>query len=402
MNTHNPVPFLLEKGQHRGQDVVFFLFEFSAEMHASVKTIRGIRYSNTRKSWYLHYSDGWQDGLPDHISYQLGATMKESGEPSHSSIPQDVEPVQLPELQLSRFYTDLIAKKAPKVHKVKISAYWLEMINDYAQWMMSKRYAPSTIKAYVSILKVYFAWATEKKLENGISQADIELFNYDYFIQEKYSISYQNIWVNALKQFLERYTEFKIDVNNIERPRREKRLPTILSEQEIKRLIDSYSNLKHKTMMMTLYACGLRKSELINLKIRDIDGDRKVIRISQSKGAKDRDVALPEALHKLLRQYYDRYQPKEYLFNGAEEGKKISPSSIRKILMKGLKNAEINKYITPHSLRHSYATHLVERNVNLRYIQDALGHKSSRTTEIYTKLNKDDIKNMVSPIDFWG
>jgi len=399
MNIKNPIPFLLEKGHHRDHDVLFFHFAYSAVMHDAVKSIPGIRYSNTRKSWYIPYSNICLERLPKDISYKLGSTL--DGSQNNQMVPDSLQSTQLPEIELSQFYTNLKVSHAPLQHKVNIDQYWLEKINDYEEWMMAKRYAPSTIKAYVSILKIYFVWAKGKNHDKSICQANIEHFNYDYFIQEKYSISYQNIWINALKQFLERYSEYQLDVDKIERPRRQKRLPTILSEPEIKRLIRSYTNLKHKTMMMTLYACGLRKSELINLKIRDIDGDRKVIRIRQSKGAKDRDVALPGALHGLLRRYYEKYEPKEYLFNGAARSRKISASSIRKILMKGLKKAEINKYITPHSLRHSYATHLVERNVNLRYIQEALGHKSSRTTEIYTKLNKEDIKNMVSPIDFW-
>ena len=148
------------------------------------------------------------------------------------------------------------------------------------------------------------------------------------------------------------------------------------------------------------YSCGLRKSELINLKITDLDSARRVIRIRNSKGAKDRDVSMPLGLLKLISKYYHQYKPKEYLFNG-QNSLQYSSSSIDKMLKAGVKKAGIKKRITTHSLRHSYATHLVERNINLRFIQEALGHNSSRTTEIYTKLSKENIANMVSPIDFW-
>jgi len=145
----------------------------------------------------------------------------------------------------------------------------------------------------------------------------------------------------------------------------------------------------------------MRKSELINLKLTDMDSKRRIIRIRNSKGAKDRDVPLPQSLLVQLREYYQHYKPKVYLFNGQNK-LQYSAKSIDNILIKGLKKSNINKKITIHNLRHSYATHLVERNINLRYIQEALGHNSSKTTEIYTYLSKENVANMVSPVDFWN
>ena len=201
-------------------------------------------------------------------------------------------------------------------------------------------------------------------------------------------------------RLLTKETSINIDLQQIERPKKGTHLPDILSEEEVRRLIDGYRNLKHKTIIMMYYSCGMRKSELINLKITDLDSSRRVIRIRNSKGAKDRDVSMPLGLLKMISEYYRQYKPTEYLFNG-QDSLQYSSSSIDKMLKAGVKKAGIKKRITAHSLRHSYATHLVERNINLRFIQEALGHNSSRTTEIYTKLSKENIANMVSPIDFW-
>jgi len=209
-----------------------------------------------------------------------------------------------------------------------------------------------------------------------------------------------NIWINAIKLFFKVNRHPEIQLDRIERPRKSTYLPDILSQKEVIQFIGSFNNLKHQTIMLTIYACGLRKSELINLKIQDIDGHRNVIKIQQSKGAKDRLLPLPESLKLLLRKYYLQYKPKEYLFNGQNK-LQYSSTSIDKLVKRAVRKMGIKKRITAHTLRHSYATHLVERNLNLRYIQEALGHRSSKTTEIYTQLSQNKISKMISPIDFW-
>ncbi len=145
----------------------------------------------------------------------------------------------------------------------------------------------------------------------------------------------------------------------------------------------------------------MRKSELINLKLTDMDNKRRIIRIRNSKGARDRDISMPEALLKQIQEYYRHYKPMVYLFNGQNK-LRYSAKSIENILIIGLKNCNINKKITIHNLRHSYATQLVERNINIRYIQEGSGHNSSKTTKIYTYPSKGNVANMVGPIDFWN
>jgi integrase/recombinase XerD len=185
---------------------------------------------------------------------------------------------------------------------------------------------------------------------------------------------------------------------DIKRPRKEKRLPTVLSIDEITRLFDATTNIKHRCILMEIYSGGLRRNELINLHPKDIDYYRKLIKIRGSKGNKDRYTILSEKLLTLLKEYYKQYRPDEWLFEG-QTGGRYSATSIEKIFREAVSKAGIRKYVTPHSLRHSCATHLLEQGISLRYIQEILGHSSSKTTEIYThvatkknRIDKESVK----------
>ena len=172
----------------------------------------------------------------------------------------------------------------------------------------------------------------------------------------------------------------------------------MLSPSEVQRILCNVANLKHRCILMTLYSGGLRRSELINLKIGDIDSERMLIRIRNSKGNKDRCTLLSENLLVLLRLYYRTYKPKTWLFEGPG-GKQYSATSVENIFRRALKKAGISKHATPHTLRHSFATHLLEQGVNLRYIQELLGHSSSRTTEIYTRVSTSKLSQIINPLD---
>ena len=187
----------------------------------------------------------------------------------------------------------------------------------------------------------------------------------------------------------------------IERQRKENYLPEVLSEEEVVAILKAITNLKHKALIMTIYSGGLRISELINLKIRDIDSDRMQIRIQQSKGKKDRYTLLSKKTLITLRLYFKEYKPKEWLFEG-EGGGQYTDSSIYSIFKRALTTAKITKKVSIHSLRHSFATHLLENGTDLRYIQNLLGHSSSKTTEIYTHITTkgfDQIKNPLDKLD---
>jgi site-specific recombinase XerD len=183
------------------------------------------------------------------------------------------------------------------------------------------------------------------------------------------------------------------------RPRKPQRvLPEILSLQEIKRMLAATQNIKHRAMLTTIYALGLRSGELITLKIVHLDGDRNRIFVQNAKGKRDRLLPFPASLKTLLRTYYKEYKPKVYLFEGREG--QYAPESLRAVFKAAVKRAAIRKKVTLHSLRHAYATHLLEAGTDLRIIQELLGHNTIKTTMLYTHVSNKNLLNVTSPLEF--
>ncbi|PKP39004.1 MAG: integrase, partial [Bacteroidetes bacterium HGW-Bacteroidetes-15] len=224
-------------------------------------------------------------------------------------------------------------------------------------------------------------------------------YNNEYILKNNLSASFQNQIVNSLKLYFRTLQNTEIEVDKIHRPRREHKLPNVLSKEEVKALLESLKNNKHKTMLSVIYACGLRRSELLNLKPSDVDSKRKLLIVKQSKGKKDRVVPISDKLIELLRNYFLAFKPKVWLFEGQQESVKYSERSLEEVLKKGVTLANIRKPVTLHWLRHSYATHLLENGTDLRFIQELLGHNSSKTTEIYTHVSTKSLQNIKSPFD---
>ncbi|MDI9512668.1 MAG: tyrosine-type recombinase/integrase [Bacillota bacterium] len=186
---------------------------------------------------------------------------------------------------------------------------------------------------------------------------------------------------------------------DLERPKKEKKLPEILSKNEISKLLKAVKNLKHKAILYLVYSAGLRVGEVVKLKPTDIDSDRMLIPIIQGKGKKDRYTILSETALSILRQYVKVYKPEHWLFPGQHPDKHLTERSVQKVFDNARIDAKIRKDVSVHNLRHSFATHLLEGGVNLRYIQELLGHSSSKTTEIYTHVTQKNLSNIISPLD---
>jgi site-specific recombinase XerD len=204
--------------------------------------------------------------------------------------------------------------------------------------------------------------------------------------------------LNAIKFYYEVVMGMPNRFYSIDRPRKKEVLPKVISKEEVKMLLAAITNLKHKCIVQTLYSAGLRRSELLALKPHHIDSKRMVINVEHGKGGKDRQTLLSPKLLDNLRRYYKKYKPKEYLFEG-QRGGQYSGTSVRMIVDHAAKKAGIAKHVTPHILRHSFATHLLEANTDLRYIQSLLGHSSTNTTEIYTHVATKNISQISSPLD---
>ena len=282
--------------------------------------------------------------------------------------------------------------------KFNFSESTLNDIQKFQNNLQAKRYSESTIKTYTEALRVFLKFHENKSAEE-ITNLDVIQFNNEYILKNKLSESYQNQTINALKLFLQIIHNQKIIIELIERPRREKRLPNVLSKEEVKLILKSLVNIKHQTMLSLIYSCGLRSGELLSLKPNQIDSKRNLLLIHQSKGKKDRIVPLSNKTIEMLRRYYLMYRPTTYLFEGQNQGEKYDERSLQKVIKKAVLLAKINKPVTLHWLRHSYATHLLEAGTDLRYIQEILGHSSSRTTEIYTHVSTKNLQQIKSPFD---
>lgn len=272
-----------------------------------------------------------------------------------------------------------------------------EILKNYKELLVQKRYSDNTQKIYCNYFKDFSLNFKNELLEKlTISQINAYILN---LIQSKnISISQQNQRINAIKFYYEKVLGREKQYYELHRPNKEHKLPKVLSKNEVKNILNSCNNIKHKCILMLIYSAGLRRSELLNLTIPDIDSERMVININGAKGMKDRISLLSDNLLKLLREYYKEYKPKKYLFEGANKGK-YSPTSVANILKKAALKAGIHKNVTPHMLRHSFATHLLEQGTDLRYIQELLGHNSSKTTEIYTHVSKRAIDKIKNPVD---
>lgn len=268
----------------------------------------------------------------------------------------------------------------------------------FKNYLNYRRYSQNTIKTYADALEVFFRFYKDQAPES-LNVEDIINFNTSYILKKNLSASYQNQVINAIKLFYRNRFNRSMDVDFIQRPRREKRLPNVLSKDEIKSILEAPTNLKHRAMLSLIYACGLRRSELLNLTLKDILSDRGLLFIRQSKGKKDRVVPISNKLIEMLRDYYKAFKPKNWLFEGQFPNTKYSEKSLENVLKQSLSKAKITKKVSLHWLRHSYATHLLENGTDLRYIQELLGHSSSRTTELYTHVSTRNLQQIRSPFD---
>lgn len=232
-----------------------------------------------------------------------------------------------------------------------------------------------------------------------MTEQDIRNFLLHLIEAKKLAPATVNQMFNALRFLYVELYKMPFAIGSIPRPKNPKQLPTVLSQPEVLRIFDSVENLKHRAILMLIYSAGLRVGESVRLKIGDIDSSRKLIHLRSAKGRKDRYTLLSDMALKTLRQYYKAYKPREYLFEGSEGRRHLSERSVQHVFERAVRKAGIQKPVSVHSLRHSFATHLLENGTDLRYIQEILGHSSSKTTERYTHVSKRTLGTIVNPLD---
>lgn len=365
---------------HKNNPRVFLRFENDNQATSLVRNELKAQWSSTQRAWHIAYHEKVFENVCDlFFKYHVRVFKKNE---YHADF---IKPQQTA-------LTNTIS------HLQNPCEDSLNKIVAFENWMYSRRYSENTINTYVNAIKVFLSYHSQKKSEE-ITNEDLLEFNNCYIIANKLSASYQNQVVNAVKLFF-RITLLKsINIDLIHRPKNPKLLPNVLSKEEVKAILSAHGNIKHKAMLSLIYSCCLRRSELLHLKLTDIDSKRGLVIIRQGKGRKDRIAPLSEKILDLLREYYTAYKPNLWLFEGHDKKSQYDERSLQNVLKQALEKSRITKPVSLHWLRHSYATHLLENGTDLRYIQEILGHSSSRTTEIYTHVSNKSLQKIVSPFD---
>lgn len=336
---------------HKGEKRIAVYFEKNLDLIARIKKIDGARWSQQKMAWHI------PDTEENRIRFKIT--------PISHSIP---------------------------------SEEGIAQIEKFKQYLRSKRYSESTVATYSDALKSFLVFYREKPTAE-ITNEDVIIYNNEYILKNNLSASYQNQIVNAIKLFFKIIQDSKIEIDKIHRPKRSKVLPNVLSKEEIKLILNAHSNIKHKTMLAMIYSCGLRCGELLALQPVHIDSKRNLVLLKNAKGKKDRIAPLSPKILEMLREYYTVCKPSNYLFEGQIKGQPYDARSLQQVLKQALKKVDITKPVSLHWLRHSFATHLLESGTDLRYIQELLGHNSSKTTEIYTHVSTKSIQQIKSPFE---
>lgn len=351
--------------------MIFVMFPYSKELVDSLRAMDGAKWSQSNSAWYFAKD-----------SFNLNSFFNKLKPLAYIdySLLKSTPPINIHE------------KKKIKVVKLKIT-----FPKAYSDKLDQKRYSSSTKAIYTNYFSDFIRFFKDRELDT-ISSDEINEYILFLIREKNISASQQNQRINAIKFYYEKVLEHDRTFYNIERPIKAKTLPNVLSTNEIKMMIDKTTNIKHKCIISLLYSAGLRRSELINLRITDILSDQMLLKIKSAKGNKDRYVGLSKYSLGLLREFYIQYKPTLWLFEGPN-GDQFSGSSIVKIVKSAAKKAGIFRRVTPHMLRHSFATHHLESGTDLRYIQEFLGHSSTKTTEIYTHVAKTDFSKFKNPLD---
>ncbi len=370
---------------HRGEFRLFLYFGYHAGLQRLVKSELNGRWSQTHTGWYVDDSKEMTD--------RIKAVCKGRAWYEFRGINEFLS-VEEQALVMSGNKTKAM-EVTPQRNSLGVNA---SSFAQFVEFLKSRGYSKSTIETYSGMIRK-LANYYDKRLLEQLTLEDLQHFLSANVVDVGYSNSYHRQMVGAIKLFYRDRENLEFDVvSDILYPAKHKKLPNVLSEENVIRLLQATRNIKHKLAFAMLYSCGLRIGELIRLKLVDIDLERRTVRIRKSKGFKDRVVMLAERILPLLHHYLQLYHPVEYLLNG-QNGLMYSAVSVRAALKRARIEAGIRQRVSPHTLRHSFATHLLDQGVDIRHIQVLLGHSKPETTMIYTYVANDRLREISSPLD---
>jgi integrase/recombinase XerD len=386
---------------HRGADRVGIYFSKNTALLLLLRPL-GVRWSQTYRCWYGPLTTAWLLRLESLLAGMAlvdrrGLNAFLANRPIDAAVVADLDKLRggpEPPIKIEREPAPVGGRyQVPKISVINAAA-----LRNLEQTLILKGYSTSTRKTYINAFRVFLATIknydaadfTVARLKDYLEFCFVELKLTEHTIHSR---------INALKFYYEQVLGREKFFLDIPRPKRPMDLPKLLNEGELSRLFNSLHNKKHKAMLFTAYSAGLRVSEVVALKISDIDSGRMQIRVARAKGKKDRYVGLSVLLLDILRQYIVLFRPKLYLFESEVTGTAYPTRTVQQVFSNAKHKAGILKEVGVHSLRHSFATHLLDKGVDIRYIKDILGHFNIKTTERYLHVSKKQLVNIVSPFD---
>ena len=380
MNGSSEKRIIVTRAVHRDKPCFIISFPYDPKLIQLVKKIPGATFSKTLKSWYAPEE---KCVIADIINTFRGKIWVDITLLKNTSATEKCE-------------SNIIIYKKP----VRLTNPQQTAIQLMEQKLKLKGYAANTRKTYITQFRDFVRFFPDNRPEE-LGEDEIRHYLLYLIDKRKVGIAAQNTAINAIKFYYERVLRQERKVYYLERPMKERKLPHVLSQEEIVHIFERIPNLKHRLAIMLIYSGGLRRSELLNLKPGDVDLTRGIIFVRGGKGRKDRQTLLAKNLIPSIKQYLENYKPRKWLFEGAG-GAQYSAASLQAIFKRALMAAGISKDATLHTLRHSFATHLLEAGTPTRYIQVLLGHESAKTTEIYTHVSKLSLDKIRSPLESLG
>lgn len=373
---------------HRGAMRLFLHFEYDRGMIERVKKLPGARWSKTHKGWYV-------DDVEEMI-----ARIEEACEGRAWLDYREINKHLRGDISGTNGHVSGQRKRTGRRRKVEIKPFneAEQLIFDqYRDSLKLRKYSENTIKVYCSFFGRFIQALGAKHLDE-VSEEEIKAYVLKVVEKRDYATKTQNQLINAIKYYYEKVLCQEKREYWLPRPRKERKLPVVLSEKEVMSIIAATPNVKHKICLLLLYSSGLRSGELINLRKSDIDFDRKQIFVRGGKGKKDRYTVLSAALEPYVRQYLEKFKPRYWFVEGGKR-MQYSLDSLRKVLKRSCNRAGVEKHVVLHTLRHSFATHLMEGGTDTMYVKELLGHESIATTAIYSHVSSQSLRRIESPLD---
>ncbi len=441
----------LSKGIHNDQAVIFIKFAYDVDLIKEVKVFPGSRWSMSKRCWYIpdtgnnmfeiekHLKIEKKESLVQHsLKQATKAHYLESNKKPFTikadsvtgriyiSFPYDLQikeaikrldgswwhveakrwSVLLTMENISRLEElfkgkdaiwDDSSVKSIKRHRPSIKKGVVKIDPSFEKQLKIENKSKNTIANYISQVSHFLYYFKDEEI---VYLSETKIRDYIHLLRDgrKYSASFQRIFISAINNYYRIVYKRDLDRTELPYPIFEKRLPKVISKEDVQKMIDTTINNKHKMTIIMLYSLGLRNNELSLLRRRDIDFDREIITIYNAKGRKDRQIPLPKSIREPMKKYMKDYAIRDYFLEG-QNGKPYSGSSIGKVVKNAAEKVKVKLAVTPHVLRHCFATHSLEKGVDLRYIQAMLGHSSSKTTEIYTHVSTNRLKSLPNPLD---